>query len=119
MVSLRAALVDERNLAAERFRRHVTYGRLEATSTSTRSSLPPPGVRVLIGKPQPATFLFVVHGALRRHVRRLRHRRPLPRDRTTGGGGRHRLRGVGPFIGSIFFVRYADIASRRPTTGEA
>ena len=108
---MHAALVDERNLAAERFRRHVTYGRLEAASIF--HSFVFAGLLVcafLIGKPQPATFLFgFVHGVLFAVMcvvciiaARYRVIAPQVAVAVIVFGG------VGPFIGSIFFVRYAD-----------
>ncbi len=120
---MHAALVDERNLAAARFRRHFTYGRLEAASIF--HSFVFAGLLVcafLIGKPQPATFLFgFVHGVLFAVMcvvcvvaARYRVIAPQVAVAVIVFGG------VGPFIGSIFFVRYAD--QREPeaaTTDEA
>ena len=104
-------LVDQRTLAAERFRRHFTYGRLEATSIF--HSFVFAGLLVcafLIGKPQPWTFIFgFVHGVLFAImcvvcITAARYRVVAPQVAVAvivfGG--------VGPFIGTYFFIRYAD-----------
>jgi len=105
--------VNDPDPVAERFRRHITYGRLEATSIF--HSLVFAGLLVcafLIGKPQPWTFLFgFVHGVLFAIMcvvclaaARYRVIAPQVAVAVIVFGG------VGPFIGSAFFVRYANRA---------
>jgi hypothetical protein len=97
--------------AGDRFRRHVTYGRLEAVSIIHSVIFAALMVSAfLLGKPEPATFVFgFLHGVLF-----------IVMAVVCGFAGAYGVLppkvviavivfgGAGPFVGSLWFVRYAD-----------
>ena len=111
--------------AADRFRRHVTYTRLEVASIV--HSVIFAGLMVsafLAGKPEPLTFvlgfthgvLFIVMGVLCVMAAAYGVVPPKVVVAVIVFGG------VGPFVGSIWFVRYADqrsLADPRPNAAAA
>ena len=103
--------------AADRFRTHFTYGRLEAASIIHSVIFGALMVSAfLLGKPEPATFVFgFLHGVLF-----------IVMAVVCGFAGAYGVLppkvvvavivfgGAGPFIGSLWFIRYAD---ERPRPG--
>jgi phosphotransferase system glucose/maltose/N-acetylglucosamine-specific IIC component len=103
--------------ARDRFRRHFTYGRLEAASIIHSVIFAALMVSAfLLGKPEPATFVFgFLHGVLF-----------IAMAVVCAFAGVYEVLppkvvvavivfgGAGPFIGSLWFVRYAD---ERPRPG--
>ncbi len=103
-------------MGGERFRKHVTYGRLEAASIV--HSIIFTGLMVsafLLGKPEPATFVLgFVHGVLF-----------IAMAVVCGFAGAYGVLppkvviavivfgGAGPMVGTLWFVRYADQRGRQ------
>ena len=106
--------------AEHRFRRHVTYTRLEIASIVHSAIFIALLVcAFLIGKPQPWTFIFgFTHGVMFVIMAVL-----------AIVGARYRMLpsqvvvavivfgGVGPFLGSLWFIRYADQKQPPPADG--
>ena len=108
--------------AEQRFRRHVTYTRLEIVSIAHSAIFIALLVcAFVIGKPQPWTFIFgFTHGVLFVVMAVVcivaARYRMLPSQVVAAvivfGG-------VGPFLGSLWFIRYADQRQPPPADGRS